>query len=348
MRYVYSPDHERHAPEQELESSRFQPPFEHPGRARIIRDTLAADDRFDEVAAESWGDGPIRAVHDGGLVDFLGSAWERYQTEFGPTHDVVPDVFLHPGLRAGMGDAAQPGPLSMQLGWWCYETTTPLTEGTYAAARASVDVALTAASLVLRDGDRAAYGLCRPPGHHASTALYGGYCFFNNAAVVAAHAASAGARVAVVDVDYHHGNGTQQIFYDRDDVLFVSMHADPGRAYPYLTGFADEVGTGRGRGSTLNLPLAPGVGDDDVVTTLERALDAVDRFGAEVVVVSLGLDMFEGDPIADLRVTEDGFRRSGELVGRLGLPTIVLQEGGYATDELGRNASAWLGGLAST
>jgi acetoin utilization deacetylase AcuC-like enzyme len=345
VRYVYSDEHARHAPDRELESSRFQPPFEHPGRATAIRDALVADGAFEPVEPRPWGIGPIAAVHDPGLVRFLESGWQRYQQECGPTHDVVPDVFLHPAVRDGMGPAAEPASVAMELGWWCFETTTPLTEGTYAAARSSVDVALTAADLVL-GGEPAAYGLCRPPGHHAATSVYGGYCFFNNAAIVAQHAAAAGARVALVDVDYHHGNGSQQIFYERDDVLFASLHADPVRAYPYTTGFADETGAGPGRGATLNLPLAAGAGDRELDGALQAALERVERHRADLVVVSLGLDMHQSDPIADLSVTRDGFRASGATFRELGLPTVVLQEGGYATDQLGGNAVAWLSGLA--
>jgi len=345
MRFVHSPDHALHSPNQELELSRFQAPFEHPGRVEVILRALLDDGTFDAIAPIGWGTDPIAAVHDPGLVRFLSTAWERYQRECGPTHDVIPDVFVHPAVRAGMGDPVEPELVSAQLGWWCFETTTPLTEGTYRAARSSVDVALTAASLVLRDGDRAAYGLCRPPGHHAATSVYGGYCFFNNAAVVAQHAVAGGAKVAVLDVDYHHGNGTQQIFYERDDVLFVSLHADPVRAYPFTTGAASETGVGRGLGATSNLPLAEGVGDDGLIAALSTASELIDRFGADVLVVSLGLDMYEGDPIADLAVTPDGFARSGALVRELDLPTVVLQEGGYATDALGTNAVAWLRGL---
>lgn len=346
VRYVHSPDHALHAPDRELELGRLQEPFEHPGRAEIIRAALDAAG-FEAVEPDAWGTDPIRAVHEPGLVDFLATAWADYQREVGAAHDVVPDVFAHPRLRAGMGDAPEPIPVAARLGWWCYETTTPLTEGTYRAALSSADVALSATALVLGGSERSAYGLCRPPGHHAAGGVYGGYCFFNNAAIVAQHAVSSGAKVAVLDVDYHHGNGTQQIFYERDDVLFVSLHADPVRAYPYLSGFAEEVGAGRGYGATRNLPLAAGAGDDDVVAALEDALGTVDGFGADVLVVSLGLDMYVGDPIADLTMTAAGFGRCGALVAEAGLPTVVLQEGGYATAELGDNAVAWLRGLES-
>ncbi|MEJ7800605.1 MAG: histone deacetylase family protein, partial [Ilumatobacter sp.] len=262
------------------------------------------------------------------------------------THDVVPDVFAMPAIRHGMGPASEPSHIGMRLGWWCFETTTPITHGTFDAARSSVDVALTAADLVA-GGEAVAYGLCRPPGHHAARAAYGGYCFFNNAAVAArALATRTGGKITVLDVDYHHGNGTQQIFYDSDDVQFVSLHGDPERAYPYLTGFRDEVGAGAGRGTTTNFPLAELTDDDGYLAALSAACDEVATFGPDMVVVSLGLDTYYDDPMSDLAVTPDGFEQSGAMVGELGLPTVVLQEGGYATEDLGENARRWLRGIA--
>jgi acetoin utilization deacetylase AcuC-like enzyme len=251
------------------------------------------------------------------------------------------------GLREGMGPATEPNSVAMRLGWWCYETTTPLTQGTYDAARSSVDVAMTAAQQVV-GGESVAYGLCRPPGHHASRSLYGGYCFFNNAAIVAQHlATTTGSKVTVLDVDYHHGNGTQQIFYDRPDVQFVSIHGDPQRAYPYITGHLAETGTGAGLGTTSNYPMALHADDDEYIAALSSACDEIAAFGANMIVVSLGLDTYFDDPISDLAVTPDGFERSGALVRQLGLPTVVLQEGGYATDELGENVRRWLAGIVA-
>ena len=346
MKAVYTLRHRLHHPQRELEASDFQEPLEHPERAEIIRAALDADPAFEFIAPDEWGIEPIVAVHDAGLVGFLETAWEEYQRQHGQTHDVVPDVFAMAALREGMGPARLPESIGMRLGWWCYETTTPLTQGTYEAARSSVDVALTAAAQVL-GGDRVAYGLCRPPGHHASRALYGGYCFFNNAAVVAQHLTSTtGSRVSVLDVDYHHGNGTQQIFYDRADVQFVSLHGDPHRAYPYLTGFSDEVGTSAGSGTTSNFPLPERTSDDGYLAALTAACEAIESFGPELLVVSLGLDTFVDDPIGDLALSADGFEASGALVARLDLPTVVLQEGGYAADELGENARRWLHGVA--
>jgi acetoin utilization deacetylase AcuC-like enzyme len=189
---VYASDrHRLHDPEHEIEAARLQPPFEHPGRAETIRAALGADDRFEIAEPAVRGTAPIEAVHDTGLVRFLGSAWEDYQREVHPSHDVVPDVFALPGLRHGMGTGpGEPSTVAARLGWWCFETTTPVTAGSYDAARSGVDCALAAADAVL-GGERVAYGLCRPPGHHAARSLYGGYCFFNNAGVAAAHVVAA-------------------------------------------------------------------------------------------------------------------------------------------------------------
>jgi acetoin utilization deacetylase AcuC-like enzyme len=342
-----SPRHQLHDPDHEIEASRLQPPFEHPGRAEAIRAALAVDDGFVIAEPGEWGTDPIEAVHDPGLVRFLASAWEEYQHEVHPAHDVVPDVFAHRGLRTGMGDGrGEPAAMAARLGWWCFETTTPLTAGSYEAARSAVDSALSATRSVL-DGEAIAYGLCRPPGHHATRSLYGGYCFFNNAAIAATYAAAeTGGRVAVLDVDYHHGNGTQQIFYERDDVAFVSLHGDPARAYPYHTGFADETGAGRGAGSTRNVPLPAGTDDDAYLAALDRALAALDAWSPELVVVSLGVDTYAGDPMCDLAVTTGGFGRMGAAIAALGRPLVVLQEGGYADDAIGANVTSWLLGAA--
>ena len=347
MRVLYSLHHNLHHPQREFEASGFQEPFEHPGRAEIIRQALAADERFELAAPDEWGTDPIAQVHDPGLIAFLESAWSEFQAAHGPTHDVVPDMFAMAGLRESMGPASEPASIDARLGWWAFETTTPITHGTYEAARSAVNVALSTWATV-ESGEPIAYGLCRPPGHHATRSLYGGYCFFNNAAVVAHRIASTtGSKVAILDVDYHHGNGTQQIFYERDDVLVVSLHADPSRAYPYFTGHADETGAGRGLGANLNLPLPAGLDDDGYLPMLESALESVMGFGPAALVVSLGLDTFGGDPISDLALSADGFARCGAAIRSVGLPTVVVQEGGYADEQLGENARAWLLGASS-
>ncbi len=347
MLVVASDHHRLHAPLAEIESSGLQPPFEHPGRADAIHAVLDGDARFELVGPDDVGIDPIVAVHDPGLVEFLSRAWADYQVAHPGTHDVVPDQFCVPALREGMGDFPPVSSIDIELGRWCFETTTPITEGTYAAARSAVDLAVTATHLVL-DGEPAAYALCRPPGHHAPTGLYGGYCFFNNAAIAADHAAVAtGSKVTVLDVDYHHGNGTQQIFYGRGDVQYVSLHGDPARAYPFVAGFTDETGTGAGSGSTTNMPLPAGTDDDRYLAALADACTAIEAFAPDLVVVSLGVDTHHDDPISDLEVTTPGFEHQGRLVAELARPTVVVQEGGYDIPSIGTNTKNFLLGLSA-
>ena len=347
MKVFYTPAHLRHDPKVGIELSQVMPAFEHIGRAEAIRAVLEGDARFEFKPPAEWGTQPIEAVHDAALVRFLSTAWAEYQHVCGPTADVMPDVFYRPALRRGMPERSEPESINGRLGWYCFETTTPITKGTYEAALSAVDTALSATRAVL-DGDRAAYGLCRPPGHHATTGLYGGYCFFNNAAIAANHVASTtGSKVTVLDVDYHHGNGTQEIFYGRDDVQYVSLHGDPARAYPYIIGYADETGTGRGAGCNINIPLAARTDDDHYVEALERACESILAFGPAMIIVSLGLDTFVTDPISDLSLTADGFQRCGAVVAAMGLPTVALQEGGYDVGALGDNVRRWLIGLGA-
>ena len=320
MKVVYTPAHVLHDTHVEFETSQVHSPFEHIGRAEAIRETLQADSRFQFLTPGEWGTAPIEAVHNPGLVTFLAEGWALYEAQHPGVREVVPDVFYRPALRDKMSQGREPQ---------------------------AVDTALTTAQLVL-DGESSAYGLCRPPGHHATADLYGGYCFFNNAAVAAHHvAATTGAKVTILDVDYHHGNGTQQIFYDRDDVQYVSLHGDPARAYPYSIGFADETGTGRGLGHNINYPLPLRADDDLYVSALADACERIAGFGPSLLIVSLGLDTYITDPISDLAVTTDGMRRSGDVVRQLGMPTVVLQEGGYDVSALGANVQAWLSGLGA-
>jgi acetoin utilization deacetylase AcuC-like enzyme len=221
---------------------------------------------------------------------------------------------------------------------------TPLVVGSYEAALGAVDVALTAADLLLA-GDTAVYGLARPPGHHCPRSAFGGYGLLNYSAAATAYLADWVGRVAVLDLDYHHGNGTQQIFYQRADVLYVSLHADPDRAYPYFIGWPDEVGAGTGEGFNLNLPLPPGCTNDGYLASLQTALERISGHNATVLVVSLGLDTYGQDPIADFALSTDVYAEVGRRVAGLGVPTLVLQEGGYFVPKLGENARTWLRGL---
>lgn len=260
-----------------------------------------------------------------------------------PQREVIPDTTAHPGFGAW---AAEPtaAPLG-RLGYWCFDTMTPLVEGTYAAARSAVDIAMSALDTVL-GGDRVAYALCRPPGHHAGTSVIGGFCYFNNAAAAAAAMLDeAQAPVAVLDLDYHHGNGTQQIFYEVPEVRYVSLHGDPERAFPYYTGRAAESGQGAGAGANRNFPLAEGCTDDEYLAVVDTALDLIAAGRPAGLVVSLGFDTYQLDPICDLGLTTDGYRRIGRRVAGLGLPTVVIQEGGYYVPDLGANARSWLRGF---
>jgi acetoin utilization deacetylase AcuC-like enzyme len=346
VKVVYTPGHIGHEMMTAIEWGVTVGSFETPMRAELIRAALAADPRFTITAQTEHGRPPIDAVHDPGLVNFLERAWRDFQ-HVRPQREVFPDSFLHPALREHMGAAPEPTNVEAALGYWSFETMTPISEHSYDAARGSVDVALTALDLVT-GGERIAYGLCRPPGHHAPRAAYGGYCFFNNAAVVAhAHAAATGTHVTVLDVDYHHGNGTQQIFYEREDVQYVSLHGDPHRAYPYFTGHADEIGAGLGRNHNLNVALPAKTDDDAYLAHIQRALDAIEAHKPSLVVVSLGVDTYRLDPIADFALTTEGFARIGRAVAQLDVPFVVLQEGGYHLGDLAANVTAWLTGLAN-
>lgn len=349
MPWVYTARHRHHDPQVELDTSALASPREVPARIDAIAAALLADEGrtfgAEAQAPTDHGLAPITAVHDPDLVTFLADAWQRYQREVRPVREVVPDVFAMAGLRRGMPATAPPAAVAAQLGWWCFETTTPLVAGTYDAARAAVDVALTAADEVL-GGNPLAYAAGRPPGHHATRSLYGGYCFFNNAAVAAAYAAAlTDGPVSVLDVDYHHGNGTQEVFYERGDVQVVSLHGDPRRAYPFHTGFADEVGGGRGRGTNHNYPLPAGLTDEGYLQALGEALAAIDRFAPGLIVLSLGVDTAATDPLGDLGLTTAGFHAMGALIAQCGLPLIVVQEGGYDLSRIGADTAAVLRGL---
>jgi acetoin utilization deacetylase AcuC-like enzyme len=345
MRVVYDPRHLLHDPAVEVQHGIPMPMYEIPARVEAIRRALAEDGGFEFADPAEHGLEPLLAVHDDGLVRFLAEAWEFWRAEggggSGMAPQFLPDTVLHPALREGMGPASEPTGALGRIGYWCWETMTPLVAGSYQAARAAVDVALTAADLLLA-GERVVYGLTRPPGHHCPRAAFGGYGLFNYSAAAASYLAQQSGRVAILDVDYHHGNGTQQIFYQRGDVQYVSLHADPDHAFPYFTGRADEQGAGAGTGCNLNIPLPAGCSNKRYLEALDVALDAITRFGPALLVVSLGLDTYGQDPIADFALTTDVYHTVGGKVAALGYPMLVLQEGGYFVPKLGENAREWL------
>ncbi|MEO5941443.1 MAG: histone deacetylase family protein [Candidatus Limnocylindrales bacterium] len=349
MRVVYSPAHLAHDVVTETVMGAVILANEVPGRVERIRTNLEADGGFVIEAPTEHGVDPILAVHDAGLVRYIDEAWREARAQRIDRPNLIADTFPNFRMFEGMSPEFLAGLAETQFaagraGWWGLDTANPLVAGTAAAARAAVDVALTAADLVL-GGERAAYGLCRPPGHHAARSMAGGYCFFNNAAIAAeAIVTATGERVAILDVDYHHGNGTQQIFWRRGDVLYVSLHADPERQYPFFLGQADEAGEGEGRGANLNLPLPAGTDDEAYLAALDRGLAAIADTPGDVIVVSLGFDTYGHDPIGDFALTTAVYHECGRRTAALGRRLVILQEGGYHRPSLGANARAWLRG----
>jgi acetoin utilization deacetylase AcuC-like enzyme len=346
MRWFYSEQHELHSPDREL---RFGAPtrgFEVANRARIIAAELREDADFERGTVRAFDREFIDRVHSPSMVDWLEEAWRecRPYSEF---EEVIPDVFRHTGFDIAGSIARTPtGPMA-RLGYYSFDTMTPIVEGTYAASRSAVDVALSALESTLSTGE-VSYGLCRPPGHHASTSMIGGYCFFNNAAITAAEMARRlNAPVAIIDVDYHHGNGTQSIFYGRDDVFYASLHGSPERAFPYFLGYGDEKGSGRGLGWNHNVELEKGCSDRQYLDLLAGVLQVVAQKDVAGAVISLGVDTYENDPISDLALTKGAYHAMGRLLAGLSVPTVVVQEGGYDQAELGTNVRSFLRGIAN-
>jgi acetoin utilization deacetylase AcuC-like enzyme len=340
LKTVFSEKHALRDARTEFFGGELVPPFECPERARLIKARIGEVRLGEVVDAVAHGLEPVLAVHDPGFLAFLETAFTRWRAA-GFKGEAYPCAW--PARRMAM---RCPEHIDGQLGYYAMTAETAITEGTWEAARAAADVALTAADLLVR-GEPAAFALCRPPGHHAAFDMYGGYCFLNNAAIAAQALRLAGAgKVAILDVDFHHGNGTQDIFASRSDIFFASIHGRPEEAFPYFSGYADEIGKGAGEGATLNLPLAPGTAWDDYAEALGQAMRAIQRSRAETLVVSLGVDTFERDPISFFKLKSDDFTRMGETIATLGLPTLFVMEGGYAVAEVGINTVNVLAGFA--
>ncbi|MFO7548029.1 MAG: histone deacetylase family protein [Acidimicrobiia bacterium] len=346
MPVVATDRHRLHRPDGEVWVGVRIPGTEVPERAEVIR---AALEPLGARVVEPTDHGleSILAVHDSSFVEFLATAWDRWAASGYPNDPgmdrVVPYAFPLPGMFAGH-EPRLPASIGALTGLYAMDTMTLVGPGTWEAARAAVWCAVTAADLV-PDGAPAAYALCRPPGHHAARAVYGGSCYLNNAAVAARRLRERGAAtVAIADVDAHHGNGSQQIFYDRADVRYGSVHVDPGAGwFPHFLGYAEETGAGEGEGANLNLPLAPGTGDAGWLEAVDRLVEFAGP--ADALVVSLGVDAAADDPESPLRVTGAGYAGAGRRLGALGVPTVIVQEGGYHLPTLGSLVAGFLIGF---
>lgn len=332
MKTIQTDRHRLRASKTELYGGELVPPFECPERVEHILGELARRGHDVPVDPEDFGLDPILRIHDADFVEFLKTCWADWQAE-GLKGEAIASTW--PSRR--MTRTTPPRNIDGRIGYYCLASETSISGGTWEAAEASAQVALTGAKIV-QDGARAAFSLCRPPGHHAAQDMFGGYCFLNNAAIAAQALRDGGAeRVAVLDVDFHHGNGTQAIFYDRADVLFLSLHGDPMDAFPYFLGGADETGEGAGAGFTANYPLPPRCPYSTWSAALDDALARVAEYRADALVISLGVDTFERDPISFFKLASADFTDYGARIAKANLPTLFVMEGGYAVAEIGVN-----------
>jgi acetoin utilization deacetylase AcuC-like enzyme len=363
MKVFHSPTHAQHAPPFEIfDGGEKITNFEMPERMERILSALKADGRYEIVLPEDFGLEPIRAVHDRDYLDFLRTAFDEWMAE--PTgyerSALLPATFPPPGPRGHV-----PTTLLGRAGYYMTDLSSPIVAGTYPAAIASAHCALSGAKELVNSEwlienrkaessqspltikhsafhiPHSAFALCRPPGHHAGRANCAGYCYLNNAAI-AAHWLTQFGRVAILDIDYHAGNGTQDIFYERADVLTISIHADPNFEYPYYAGYAEQTGAGAGLGFHQNHPLPLGADDKTYLATLEKAIERVSAFRPSSLVVSAGMDIYGEDPLGQIRITREGIRQIGVVISGLKLPTLVVMEGGYANEALGLNVCAFL------
>lgn len=344
MLIFHNPVHDKHSGRQEMFRGKLVPCHETPARLEYVLDALRQRG-IGELSVPSAPDMDlIKRVHTPRYVDFLSTAWNEW-VALDPANadlDVLPSIWPVRGFRHDI----EPTNFAARVGLFSFDSGCPLTAGTWEAATAGAACAIDAARAISQgQGLRAAMALTRPPGHHAGADFFGGYCFLNNAALAAQALRDAGAqRVAVLDVDYHHGNGTQSIFYDRGDVLTVSVHGDPTTEYPFYLGYADERGEGDGQGCNLNLPLPAGSDFAAWTAALQQGLHTVCAFKADALVIALGVDTYEGDPISKFKLKSADYLQVGRMLAGLGLPAVFTMEGGYAVADVGINVANVLEG----
>lgn len=342
MKIVASTAHRGHATELHVPGSPV-PCFEIPARAEAILAAVSSAPLGEVIEPQDHGLGPIRAVHSQEFIEYLQSAYQRSRPFFKGQNPVIADTYS--GRRWRNKPSEFPG----RIGYFAFDTACPILEGTWEAAYSSAQCALTAAELVRREAG-SAYALCRPPGHHAGHDLYGGFCYLNNAAIAARYLQQEQhGRVAILDIDYHHGNGTQEIFYRDETVLYCSIHADPNLDYPFFWGSREESGEGLGVGFNRNWPLNHGATDEDFLIALEEAVATVAAFGPAYLVLSAGFDFMQGDPVAlggGFRVGQHGLVAAARRIAELRLPTVIIQEGGYDVKKLGEYVVTFLQSFA--
>jgi acetoin utilization deacetylase AcuC-like enzyme len=336
MKILYTDLHKRHATDQVLFEGHPYSVEEIPARAEVILKAIREAEIGAVLTPNDHGIDPILRVHTKDYVTFLSTIYEAYTTLYPQENAVFPGTF------ATRFTGRKPKAMYGLLGYYAFGWGSPILEGTWEAAYWSAQCSLSAADEVLRG--ETAYALTRPPGHHASTDLYGGFCYLNNAAIATRHLQHErkDTKVAILDIDFHHGNGTQMIFYADPSVLFCSLHADPNESYPYYWGFADECGIGQGEGFNCNWPLPLDTCDDEYLLALDEALAAIRTFSPNALVISCGMDTIQGDPVGGLNLSLEGLREVGRRIAALGLPAVIVQEGGYLYDQLGDCAVAFL------
>jgi acetoin utilization deacetylase AcuC-like enzyme len=337
---VYSEDHQLHDGLLLSDGDAWVPSVECPARANNVAAEILNRNLGEIIAPRSYADDKLTTVHDADYVEFLSVAWDEWIAHGETGSNAKPFAFVGAGMRHADSDN-----IHSKLGRYSFDTDAPLVSGSWQAIRRSAETGLTGADLIL-EGEKFAFSACRPPGHHATAAFCGGYCYLNNTALAAQSFIDAGMdRVAVLDVDYHHGNGTQSIFSERNDVLTISLHADPAIEYPYFLGFADEPGAGAGEGFNRNYPLPFGTDWNTYGEALDDAITHVREFAPSAIVVALGLDTFAGDPTTHFEILATDYIAMGDRIAALSLPTLVVLEGGYAVDAIGENAANFLEGI---
>ncbi len=347
MKVFYSAAHRQHDPPFEvLDGGQRTPYLENPGRIDSILAALREKPWAEIVEPAEFGLEPILAVHSTDYMEFLASAWQQWLAAYPENQQAPADAPLLPATFALRRQPHVPTTILGRAGYYMMDLSAVIVAGTYVAALASANCALSAAQAISdAAAGRRAFALCRPPGHHAGRDYAAGYCFINNAAV-AAHYLSDRGKVAILDVDYHAGNGTQDIFYERSDVLTISIHADPASEYPYYAGYADETGAGPGLGFHCNFPLPAGTDDARYLATLDEAIGLIERFSPAYLVVSVGMDIYEKDALGRFKLSTGGIGATGQRIAQFGLPTAILLEGGYNNADLGHNMVTFLAPFA--